>query len=537
MPMPAPKSPWPLPEFKKAIDAIRYDDAVISGRLDVINDHRRDATKARRPYTARGQYNGGLVGATTRAFLGRPSRGVAASESHMISHHLPIADELVTAMADHMAGKPPLAKLAPEDEGNTRAAEALEKLVTSDQFAADWWHAVHKAGALGWVFGRVVWNEEVQPDPWIQWVDADGGMAEFENGRQVAVLFWDTFKKADSKTVHRLLQRHTPGQIEYQLFEGEEDNLGMVVPFTDCPETAYLAELEGLRDGTTLVTGASMPTAHMMGNYRPRHEWRHLNPLRYYAVSDVARAGSIFEVIDTNWSQLQHEIEAARGRVMVSEDLLETGNPGDGQFFDWWRDLYPVAQGAAADAKPTIEQIQFNMRVEEYLKAIDAGIRKAISAVGLSPFTVDMDPAASGDMTATETRARTKRTRQTAETKGRMQRAHLSALLTSYLEMDAALNNYPAPTRPVVVSLPDNIEISEREMSDQVVTQHNAGVMSLGLAVRKLHPEFTPDEVKEEIAAIKAETSYAPDPFHLPDDVNPDPAQQPAEGENSPFTE
>lgn len=520
MPMPQPNTAWPPEDYAPALEAVRQDDASLKGDLDVINKRRR--RQHPQPYSSRAQHNGGLVGAAARTFLGKPHAGADYAKSHLVTHHLPLADELTTAMADHMAGRPPAAKLAPADANNTKAAEALDRLVSSDRFAADWWGAVHKAGVHGWCYGRLVWNQEISPHPWIEWVDADNGMAFYTSGRQDGLLFWDVYKQDDD--YYRLLQLHEPGHIEYQLFKGASDNLGRVVPFTDLTETAHLADIQGLRDGTILPTGATLATADMLDNYRPRPEWRHHPLLRYYHTSDVARAGSIFELIDYNWSQLQHEVEAARGRLFVSEELLTTPGPGQGAYLDWFRDIYPANMAASVDAKPTFEQIQFDMRVAQYLELIDAGIRKAVSALGLSPFTVDMDTQAGANMTATETRARTKRTRATAETKGRHERAHLSHMLTAYLQLDADLNGYPPPTEKVLVSLPDQIEVSEQETIGSVTAVYTAGLMSVQAALLKLHPEWTPEEIAAEEARIMREQANTEpiDPLlGLQDDEHP----------------
>lgn len=502
MSMPAPKSSWPPKEYEAALDSIRHDDAILNGQLEVINQ-RRARQYGPRPYQHRSQYNGGLVGKTSRAFLGRPTGD--KSKSHLITHHLPIAEELTTALADYMAGKPPQAELAAEDEGNTRAKEALDRLVTSDEFAAQWWNAVYSAGSLGWVFGRVVWNQNIQPHPWIEWVDADNAMAQFENGRQSSILFWDTFVEGKDDKVFRLFQEHKPGQIEYQLFEGTEDNVGYPVDFGSHEAAHHLMEIDELIDGTVLKTGAESPTAHMLANYHPQRRWRNHPLLRYYSTSDVSRGAQIFEDIDHNWSQLQHEVEAARGRLFVDENLLDSEGPGHGEFFDFMRDVFKTRPSITAEDKPTFEQVQFDMRVEQYLTLIDSDIRKAVSALGLSPFTVDMDPQASGDMTATETRARTKRTRATAATKSRMERAHLSAILTAYLELDADLNGYAPPTQPVLVALPDQVEVNDNELINAAASSYSAGIMSLSTAVRKQHPEWTPDQVEDEVEAIRAD--------------------------------
>lgn len=144
--------------------------------------------------------------------------------------------------------------------------------------------------------------------------------------------------------------------------------------------------------------------------------------------------------------------------------------------------------------------------------------------MGLSPFTVDMDSQAGANMTATETRARTKRTRATAETKGRHERAHLSHMLTAYLQLDADLNGYPPPTEKVIVSLPDQIEVSEQETIGSVTAVYTAGLMSVQAALLKLHPEWTPEEIAAEEARIMREQANAEpiDPLlGLQDDEHP----------------
>lgn len=511
MAMPQPGTQWPPTQYAPALNAIRIDDERLRGM-------HTPPQPTPQPLTHPTQYNGGIIGATSRAVLGRPH----GAKSHLQTYSLPVADQLITAMADYLAGKPPVVEPAPEDTINAELVEALNRLTESDAFAADWWQAVYRAGSLGWVFGRIVWNLDVDPHPWIEWVDADRGMAEYQNGRQVAVQLWEQW--GEGKDTYRLVERHTPTQIEYALFKGDGKKLGQQVPFTELPETAHLADVV-TRDGTIMDTGTNMVTAHMMGNYRPRQEWRNSPLLRYYATSDTARAGAIFDTINANYSQLQHEVQAARGRLFVSEDLLHTTGPGQGQFFDWWRDIYTVGSGGNPDAPATLEQIQFDMRVQQYLDLINADIMKAVHAMGLSPFTVGLDEQATGQMTATETRARSARTRNTAEAKGRLQRQHLSTIITAYLEMDAALNNYRPPTKPVLVSLPERIDVTEVELADNTSKLFGAGLLSIEAAVNRLHPEWTDEQRAEEVNRLREREGLSTfDPFNVPVDVNPNPA-------------
>ena len=75
--------------------------------------------------------------------------------------------------------------------------------------------------------------------------------------------------------------------------------------------------------------------------------------------------------------------------------------------------------------------------------------------------------------------------------------------------MDALLNGYAPPTKPVVVSLPDQIEVSEQELTGSVTTVYTSGLMSIRAALTKLHPEWTPEEVEAEEVRIKQDQSAA----------------------------
>ena len=98
-----------------------------------------------------------------------------------------------------------------------------------------------------------------------------------------------------------------------------------------------------------------------------------------------------------------------------------------------------------------------------------------------------------------------------------MERAHLSAILTAYLELDADLNGYTPPTQPVLVSLPDQVEVNDNELINAASQSYAAGIMSLETAVRKQHPEWTPEQVEEEVQKIREDerSRNAYDPLAL----------------------
>lgn len=71
-------------EYEPALESIRHDDAILNGQLEVINQRRARHYRPQ-PYRHRSQYNGGLVGKTSRAFLGRPT----GDKKQIPPHHPP----------------------------------------------------------------------------------------------------------------------------------------------------------------------------------------------------------------------------------------------------------------------------------------------------------------------------------------------------------------------------------------------------------------------------------------------------------------
>lgn len=493
--IPAPNTEWPPRHYSRALERIRENDMWLSGDMPAIRKH----TKAQKqPYTVRAQYNGGMVGAAARSVFGRPP--VREDGDATIQHHLPVAAALVSESANLLAAKPPAVTLDDRDADNQLAVEALRDLVDTDEFASDWWEAMRTNAGLGWVYGRIAWDVNVSGRPWIEWVDPDRGMCEFHHGQVTAVTFWDTYER--EKHVYRLFQRHAPGVIEYRLMQGTDTDVGHVVPVTDLEEVAYLADL--LTPESTIPTGTDVLTAGFFINLDRAHEWRNDPHLRYYGESDVTKGGGVWQDIDETWTDLRHETKVGRARILVDESLLESGGPGAGAYFDMARDIFtPVGQSASPDST-TLEPVQFQIRSEEYLRILDAAHRKAIDAVGLSPITVGMDSQATGDMTAHETRARSKRTINTHGGKARKARAGLSHMVHAYLQVDAAIHGYTPPQFPPNVALVEPVEDTPRDTAQRIGELHDRELASTEWAVGELHPEWTPEQVDEEIALIKA---------------------------------
>lgn len=490
-----PGTQWPPAHYKPALDQVRHDAAIMSGDLQAQNA--LYAPAGPKPYTSRFQYNGGLTGTVARGVLGTPRPNNAAPA---VTQFDTLPFDLATLSADVLVGEPPRFTVHPEDETNEQAVDALTAYTGTDTFAADLHQAFRTCAGLGWVYGRVVWDAELDPHPWIEWVDADQGMPEFKNGRLTGIIFWETYQRKNH--TYRLLARHTAGRIEYALYEGDDYGLGHVVPLTDCEDTAYLADVVDADSGVT--TGATRPTAVLIPNLDRSPKWRTDPYLRYLGMSDVVKGGEVWHSLNMLWTDLMHEVDSAKAKLIVPEHYLRANGPGQGMSYEWFRDVYTKPQSASPDAPDTIERVQFDMRVESYMQAIENTRMRAVSSTGWSNITFGLENA-SAQMTATEIRARSTRTIHTHKAKSRHARAGLGELLTAWLEMDATLNNYTPPTRMVDVSIAEPVQATELDEATTVQTLRTAGVASTRYAVTRLHPEWTEEQINAELAELRAE--------------------------------
>lgn len=490
-----PSSPWPPEKYEPALKQVTHDAGIMSGATATTTP-----APSSEAVTSRFQYNGGITGAVARGVLGapRPNRSTPA-----VTQWDTLPFDLATLSADVLVGEPPRFSLNPADDDHEQARVALEEFTGTDTFAADLHQAFRSCAGLGWVFGRVVWNTDIDVHPWVEWVDADQGMPEFVNGRLASVTFWDTYRVGDGeKKVYRLLQRHTPGRIDYELHEGTSAKLGMTVPLTDCDDTAHLADVVDANSG--INTGATLPTAVMIPNLDRAPKWRTDPYLRYLGMSDVVKGGEVWHSLNLLWTDLMHEVDTAKAKLIVPEHFLRTNGAGQGMSYEWFRDVYTKPQAASPDAEETIERVQFDMRVEKYLEAIEATRQRAISATGWSNITFGLENA-SAQMTATEIRARSTRTIHTHKAKSRHARAGLGDLLTAWVQMDAAINGYAPPVGRVEVAMAEPVQATELDEATTVQTLRAAGVASTRYAVTRLHPEWTEDQIEAEIAELNAE--------------------------------
>lgn len=423
--------------------------------------------------------------------------------------HVPLAADIAAASADMLFSEPPTVKVAagPAGEDGTPATDERTQ-ARLDELWQDDTHAVllesaEIAAALGGVYLRLVWGPD-RDCPWITAVHPDVAVPEWRWGRLSAVTFWREVGRK-GKVVWRHLERHEPGFVLHGLYEGTVDELGRVVPLTDHPETAGLAD-ERLVNGNQMPTGTDRLTAVYVPNVRPNRVWRNVPQAAYLGRPDIAGCEPLLDSLDLTWSSLIRDIDLGKARLVVPREYMRDNGPGNGVSVDLDQEVYePInAMSSESGEKIQIEKVQFDIRVEQHAASIDLVKREIIGSAGYSAGTFGLD----GDgqaATATEITSRDRRSLITRERKTRYYRVELTDLLETWTYVDAT--QYASgitPQRPVV-EWPPAVQIDPLTEAQILRELHTAEAISTWEKVRRQHPDWDDKQIQKEVDRIQGD--------------------------------
>lgn len=468
------------------------------------------------------------TGAAVDAFMGKgASQG--ATEQRI---HLPVASDIFRLGASMLYATPPTFKVAVktedkaqeavegeeletvvEDTGDTLAQERLDLLANNPKFHSHLLVGAESCAALGGQFIRVVWDAEVRPDQaWLDFVDADHGIPEFMWGYLTAVTFWNDIPGKDD-VMFRHLQRYERGFITHALYEGSVDNIGHVIPLAEHPETLGLTEGDNAVDAYGRVaTGAPDDIAAVyVPNRRPNPKWRNDPQLKMLGHSDITMdLIPILTAIDEVWTSLMRDVRQGKGRMVVSENLLELIGPGKGSRFNLDQEIFsPVAESMDDEGKPVIEQVQFEIREGAHLTVIEALVTEVLRRTGISPITFGLGDPVAGT-TATEIEAHTRDTINTTKTKRRLWEPELAHIITVLLRVDAEkFMTGVELEEPIEVLWPEVVQIGDEERARTVALMEQAKAASLTTKIKTLHPEWDDGQVLAEKLEIKDDQTAA----------------------------
>jgi hypothetical protein len=512
--LPTTSRPWPPPEYNPITYQFRVWDAWWSAdpvKLQWVFYNLGANSPVGRAYFATtgepglpiprpGQFRGGLLGSIAYTFWGAPT----PPGEKRTKLHVPIASDIASTSADLLFSKPPTVTAS-----NPANQAALDQLM-DDGTHAKLLEAAEMASALGGAYLRVVWDTDVSDEPMLNAVPADSAVPLFSHGKLMGVTFWRIISD-DGTEVVRHLETHAPGQnaIFHQVYVGDQTDLGRIYPLTDFPETANFAQY--LSEGNA-ITFPDMPknasTVVYIPNMLPNKIWRDLGPqVAPLGRSDFSGVEPLMDALDEAYSSWQRDIRLAKARLIVPQQYLDNIGRGKGAVFDPDRQVYsPVSMMTSSGGTSDIMANQFQIRVQEHQQTCNDYINRIVQGAGYSGQTFgeyDGGPA----MTATEIRARERKTLITRNKKVLYWRPGLRDILYGYLAVKQSIFNDKSvtPERPEVefpeVVLPDQLELAQTAMA---LSQADAA--SKETLVKMIHPDWSDEEVKTEVRMIYAET-------------------------------
>lgn len=508
MPMPAANTPWPPKPWDIAYAQYAENDAWLTGdtkALASIYGNRGGAT-----HTRAGQpHKGGLVGAASRLFWGRP----APANEQRTRLHLPIPADLATLASDLQYSDPPVTAFAEGDETPNKAAEArLNDILNDDSHHA----MLNSMGEIKSALGATIiiprWDTALEEHVWLDYAAADTAIPVFRHGRLVEVTLWSEW--LDGHVYWRHLEHHSIGAIEHALYCGTVASLGLRMPLQERPETAPYAEL--VNGDSQILTGINRLTAAYLPN-APALSWRKQGALKDAGRSDFNQLPPMFDNADEVWSSWMRDLKLGAGKLVVPEAYLRSNGPGAGASFDLFQEMFVGLDiPGTANAAPALTPTQFQIRTQEHSDTLDKVMLQILHKAGFSPSAWDLGDNAGSQATATEIQQRERRTETTRSKKNLYDRKVLSRMGSVALELDGLLFAGKGGGRyDLNVVFPDISRTDPKVEAETIGLLKVADAISTETAVRRANPDADDAWIDEEVARIqnKKDAEQPPDPF------------------------
>ncbi|MFH9038491.1 phage portal protein [Streptomyces sp. NPDC017966] len=489
---------WPPPELAEVFAQQDIWSAWYAGTPEGLADAYLNAPNDRPAVRRKG-----FLARLGRWFWGQPTP-IGERPSKL---HVPLAGAIAATSANLLFGSP--LNLTTDDKATQ---ERLDQLADDTTYAV-LREAAEICAALGGVYLRVVWDQSVQDKPWLVAASPDIAVPEWKWGRLSAVTFWNVIRE-DANTVVRQLERHEPGWIRHSVWVGSQNELGTQMALTDFPETAGLADL--VIDGDSIPTGTFKLTAQYVPNLKPNKLWRHLPAAGHLGRSDFSGVEALMDALDEAYSDWMRDLRTGKARLLVGTEVLDNLGRGQGGYFDIDRELFaPLNLAPGEDSGSVIEQVQFNIRTEEH-RALCADLaERIILGASYSLQTFGVTSKESGNPTATEIAARERQSLTTRANKASYWRPALAHLFGVLLEIDRAVfGTSVIPVEPHV-EFPDLVAPDPSETAEQLDLLSRAGAISTFEKVRRLNPDWREEQVLEEVARIREESTPAAEPTEL----------------------
>ncbi|WP_171110590.1 MULTISPECIES: phage portal protein [unclassified Streptomyces] len=498
MPLPTGDMPWPPRHLKPALDAMHTWDTWWAGDPDRL-EALYGGTSGVGPDPKRLQYSSGMLGRLARWWWGTPT----APGERRTKVHVPIAGDLCSGSADLLFSEPPRFTVA-DEATQTRLDELAD-----DGMLATLQTAAEVGAALGGVYLRPVYDQDLSDRPWLDAVHADGAWPEFRWSRLSAVTFWKVVRTEDGH-VWRHLERHERGVILHGLYQGTKDRLGRPVPLEDSEATQGFAS--AVNDLGAIETGYDgLDVAHIPNQSSRR--WRKDPALKDLGRSDLDGIEGLMDQLDETYSSWMRDIRIGKGRIIVPNAYLQNLGPGQGATWNPDQEAFAgIDMLTGPDSGKQLTVAQFAIRVAEHRDTAEDLVNQILRSAGYSAMTFGIGGEVA--VTATEVVAKERRSMTTRGKKILRWRPALAHAIEALLAVDRnVFGGGITPQRPTI-EFEDSVQEDPLSLANTADVLRRAQAASTDTLVRMAHPEWDDTMVAAEVERIQQEQGMAvPDPM------------------------
>ena len=406
----------------------------------------------------------------------------------------PLARMVSRASANLLFGEP--ATFTPGDQQDS---DLLGDLVMANDLDSELMRAALISSSEGEVWGRIVVAPALLDYPIIEWCSGSHVIPHFR-GRFVTGATFVTSWQTGNTEVHRLLEHYEPGVIRSQLYRGTRGRIGTEVnlerfgPTEQTPAEVFT--------GIEAPLVAFIPNSLGVDPTRGVSDYRGLEQ-RFLALNEAVTVGQ------------QNLKLAGRKRALVDAEYLDVNGQlpdGDDVYVRQDRD------STLGEAGKPLQMIDYSYDSAAVTAWIEHLIDTTLTFAGVAPQSVGRS-VDGGAVSGTAMKLKMSHSLMEAAGKGRAFDRGLRRLLKFAAVLDSRPTTeggfgrrWTAPDSEPTVNRSDGLLRDDKEAAEVLTTLINAEVVSQEEAVRWWNPEWTEDQVRDELARIAGDTPGGTDP-------------------------
>jgi A118 family predicted phage portal protein len=424
----------------------------------------------------------------TSAFWGRK----IANRQRRTVLHVPVAGDISGTSARFLFGEHPKIKIpGSEDEAQTKIVDTqkrLDDIIKLGAFYSRVSEAAQTASAIGGVYLKPAWDKEVADVPLLDVSQEDNAVPVFRYGVLTGVTFYKTVKD-DGHEYYRLVESHEPGLILRGLYRGSSDNIGVLIPMETLPETAGTP--------TEVQTGLKTIAVRYVPNQRPNK----LDRSSALGCSDYAGSETLMDSLDEVYTCWMRDIRLGKARLVGPESWMATDQTTGEKYFDEDQEVY-MGLEIPGTTQTELTSAQFEIRAEQFEKTALSLYKQIVTNAGYSPQSFGLDVEGNAE-SGSALRIREGKSFSTTAKKADYWTGALEDILLMMLEIDAAVFKSGVEIIRPVVEMQDGVKTDINDIAPGISTLLTAGAMSAEVAVRTQHPDWSEQQVQDEVKRIR----------------------------------